>query len=557
MNPTRILVVEDESVIAFDLELQLTSLGYQVVGVVANGMDAVVRAGESCPDIVLMDIHLEGGMDGIEAARLIRERYRIPVVFLTAYAEEGTLQRAEASQPYGYLIKPCDGRELHATLQMALVRRMAEAEVEVSEERLRLAMDAAGLGIWEWDADSERITTGGHFHAIMEASADVGGTGLEDFLRRIHPLNRGEVDAALRQLLVRRGQIRRIFRHPRGNGRPAWIEVHAQAHSDRLGRVKRIIGVVRDITETRETEERLRAAAAVFDTTTEGIFIADDARRIIAVNAAFGLITGYGESEALGGNPDELLFDMPQPCDFYRRLAGIAGGQWQGEIVCRRKDGGRFPAWASVSVVRDEDGTVIRYVGAISDISALRHAEHRLTHLACHDPLTGLPNRRLFDDRLNQALMRAQRDHLAGALLFLDLDGFKAVNDSFGHPVGDQLLRDAARRLQGALRASDTVARFGGDEFLVLLDDIKQVMDAARIAQKLLDILAVPVQIAGHCLTASASIGIAVYPADGLDPHALIQAADGALHRAKAQGRSRYCFHASRESAGFGEGTNR
>jgi diguanylate cyclase (GGDEF)-like protein/PAS domain S-box-containing protein len=542
MSPTRILVVEDESVIAFDLELQLTSLGYQVVGVAANGKDAVKRADTLCPDIVLMDIHLDGDMDGVEAARWVRERYRIPVVFLTAYAETNTLKRAEASQPYGYLVKPCDGRELHATLQMALVRHAAEAEVEASEERLRLAMDSAGQGIWEWDADSGRMATAGCFDAILERLEDRGGEGLEAFLRQVHPLDRAEMSEALRQLGIAQTQVCRTFRHPRRDGRLAWIEFHAQSRTGRLGKIARIVGMVRDITEQREAEERLRAAAAVFDTTTDGIFIADSAHRIIAVNAAFSRVTGYGESEALGGNPNELLFATPHSCDFYQRLMGIAGGQWQGEIVCRRKDGESFPAWASISVVLDASIAVARYVGVISDISALRHAEERLTQLAYYDAMTGLPNRQLFNDRLNQALARAQRDRLACALMFLDMDGFKAVNDNFGHTAGDQLLREVAKRLQGGLRASDTAARFGGDEFLVLLEDIKQAADAEQVARKFLDALLVPIGIGGQRVVASASIGIAFYPDNGMDAHALLQAADAALYRAKAQGRNRYCL---------------
>lgn len=556
MNPTRILVVEDESVIAFDLELQLTSLGYQVVGVVASGEQAIARAGDACPDIVLMDIHLEGEMDGIEAARQIRDQYRIPVVFLTAYAEEGTLKRAEATlpygylvkppgatQPYGYLVKPCDARELNATLQMALVRRAAEAEVEASEERLRLAMDAAGLGLWEWVVDSNLATTGGHFRAILQAPAQVYDNGLEGFMQHVHPEDRPELGAVLSHLLAHPVEARHVFRHPRQDGTQAWVEIHAKCQAGRPGKAQRLIGVVRDITEQRATEERLRAAAAVFDTTTEGVFIADGVRRIIAVNTAFAVVTGYEEPEALGRDPNDLLFDMPQSQDFYRRLAGISGGQWQGEIACRRKDGGRFPAWASVSIVRNAAGEVIRYVGALSDLSTLRHAEDRLTHLAYYDALTGLPNRKLFDDRLEQALARAQRDRLACALMFIDLDGFKAVNDSFGHAVGDQMLQVVGKRLPDALRASDTVARFGGDEFLVLVDEMNQPSDTEPVAQKLLDVLSAPMDIAGRQLTVSASIGVAVYPADATDPQTLIQAADVALYRAKAQGRGRYCFH--------------
>ncbi len=269
MNPIRILVVEDESVIAFDLELQLTNLGYQVVGVVSSGEAVLARVSQSCPDIVLIDIHLEGGMDGIDAAWQVRELYRIPVVFLTAYAEDHTLQRAMESQPYGYLVKPCEGRELHATLQMALVRHAADTAIEASEQRLRLAMDAAGLGIWEWDQDNGQATTGGLFHAILDGPAETGGEGLESLLSRVHPEDRPEMETALRRLQERPAKIARTFRHLRRDGRLAWVEVHTQSY---VGRKAGIIGVIRDITQQRETQERPQTSATVLDNATEGMY---------------------------------------------------------------------------------------------------------------------------------------------------------------------------------------------------------------------------------------------------------------------------------------------
>jgi diguanylate cyclase (GGDEF)-like protein len=196
-----------------------------------------------------------------------------------------------------------------------------------------------------------------------------------------------------------------------------------------------------------------------------------------------------------------------------------------------------------VSVVRDEAGEVTHYVAAFSDISAMREAEKELHRFSHHDPLTGLPNRLLFNDRLDQVLERAAREKQRCALLFLDLDGFKVINDTLGHASGDLLLQSIAVRLKGALRRSDTAARLGGDEFVVIMADIAHAEDGAPLARKLLETIAVPIEVAGEQITMSASVGLSVYPDDGADRHALLKAADTAMYNAKAQGRNRYCFY--------------
>jgi len=542
-----IVIVEDERVIAFHLKSQLEALGYRVAAAVSSGEEAVERAGELRPDLVLMDIHLEGAMDGIEAAGMIHADYRIPVVFLTAYAEDETLQRAQASLPFGYLVKPVEARELHATLQMALGRRAAEVEIEVEvkkgKERLQLALDAAGLGVWEWDTTSCRLTAGEGFHAIFEGEREPISQPWAAFLARVHPEDRAGVQEAMDKAVALGESLNLAFRTVRPGGAIGWIEAHAKASRTEPAGQVRVVGVMKDITARREAEERLQQAAAVFQTTAEGIFLMDREHRIVSVNPAFTAITGYRPDEVLGQDPEVLLHARRHSDQFYPRLETTPGGQWRGETYCRHKNGTVRPVWESVSVVRDERGAASHYVAAFSDISAMRRAEEQLNHLTHHDPLTGLPNRLLFHDRLEQTLARAQREEGRCAVLFFDLDGFKVINDTLGHSSGDLLLQTIAARLKRSLRSNDTAARLGGDEFVVLLEHIAHPEDAARIARKLLAALAQPVELGVERVTVSASAGISVYPDNGRARDALLRAADTAMYSAKAQGRNRYCFY--------------
>jgi PAS domain S-box-containing protein len=320
MKQASILVVEDERIVAFDLKQQLEALGYRVAAVVPSGELAVEKAAELKPDLVLMDIHLEGAMDGVEAAEQIHACLRIPVIFLTAYAEDETLSRAQVSLPFGYLVKPCEVREVHATIQMALVRRAAEVAVEQSEERLQLALDAADLGVWEWDAATGQVTTAGHIDALFGSAAEPVSETHDAFLARVHPEDRRAIERALREALSRGTPLNLVFRYLRPNGQEGWIEAHAQIYSGTVGAAARLVGVVKDITERKQMEEQLEQAKVVFETTAEGIFIMDEAQRIASVNLAFTGITGYRPEEVLGQDPNELLHARRHSDQFYPRL---------------------------------------------------------------------------------------------------------------------------------------------------------------------------------------------------------------------------------------------
>jgi diguanylate cyclase (GGDEF)-like protein/PAS domain S-box-containing protein len=294
--------------------------------------------------------------------------------------------------------------------------------------------------------------------------------------------------------------------------------------------------------------EALRQAAAVFESTHDGVLITDLNANIVAVNQAYCRITGYGEQALLGQSPSMLQSGRHDP-DFYNRLwtSVKAHGYWQGEMWNRHRSGELYPQWVTISTVRDERGEPSHYVGVCTDITRIKQSEQQLEHLAHYDPLTALPNRLLAQSRLRHALERASTPSSstqALAVLFIDLDRFKTVNDSLGHPAGDELLAGFARRTQDLLSEVDTLARLGGDEFLLLLEDIHGPSQVAAQAQALLDALVSPFLLSsGQVLYVTASIGVSLYPEDGRTADELIQHADSAMYQAKAQGRNTYRFY--------------
>ncbi len=289
--------------------------------------------------------------------------------------------------------------------------------------------------------------------------------------------------------------------------------------------------------EQRRLISRLRQAAHVFESTTDGVMITDANGRIEAVNQAFTDITGFKAGEVLGKNP-RLLNSERQDDRFYEDLWEelIRDGRWQGEIWNRRKSGELFPVWESISAIRDDKGRVTHYVAILSDISALKRADERLTHLAHFDPLTDLPNRVLFQDRLGHALDHARRRGGRVGLLFIDLDGFKAVNDALGHATGDRLLREVAQRLRSCVRQCDTVARLSGDEFTVILEGLLVREHVMPIVQNIVEGLAVGYGIDGQEIRVTASVGVSFYPDDGREVNTLMQKADAAMYQAKEAG---------------------
>jgi len=305
-----------------------------------------------------------------------------------------------------------------------------------------------------------------------------------------------------------------------------------------------IIGIV---LERSHQADSLRLMGKVFESSREGIMITDSELRVVSVNPAFCAMTGHDSVDLVGDLPGFLSRGPDHGNILPEIQPGLkAQGHWHGEVWNRRKDGSVFPEWLSVSAVRDSEERVTHYVGFHFDISERKAAEARIHFLAYHDSLTELPNRLLARERLGLAMAHADRAGAKAALLFLDLDSFKTINDSLGHFVGDALLKEVARRLDACTRATDTLSRQGGDEFLIVLSNVRKPEDIAGVAEKIMREVLAPFVIEGHALTTSVSMGVAVYPDDGRDFETLLKKADMAMYEAKAAGRNTYrCFTAA------------
>ncbi len=327
-------------------------------------------------------------------------------------------------------------------------------------------------------------------------------------------------------------------------GSKLWLHAVSFPIFDRSGTVQSVCTEASDITLKRHAQEQLNLAAKVFDRAGEAIVITSADARIITANEAFSKITGYSTQEVIGQTP-AILRSGRHGTEFYATMwrSLKETSSWQGEIYNKRKNGEIYAEWLTINSVLDEHGQVSNYVAIFSDISAIKSSQRKIEYMATHDELTGLPNRGLLMDRLKHGLSQARRQNHKLAVMFVDLDNFKVINDSLGHDIGDLLLKDAAGRLQQCVRDSDTLARLGGDEFVVLLVDI-DLEEVNTVANRVVDYLGASFSICGHSLYVSASIGISLYPDDGEDSGTLLKNADTAMYRSKERGRNQYQFFA-------------
>jgi diguanylate cyclase (GGDEF)-like protein/PAS domain S-box-containing protein len=427
MDKVRILIVEDEGLIARDIENMVKNAGYEVCGVVQSGTEAVRQAEALEPDLVLMDIILQGEMDGIEAAYIIRERFNLPVIYLTSHADETTLERAKVSEPLGYTLKPVEQKELMTVMEMALYKHKLELKLKEREE---------------------------------------------------------------------------------------W-----------LGTILQSIG--------------------------EGVVATDRKGCVTFMNPVAEKLTGWGQQESIGRPLTSILHAVEEESGKLVRISipEILSGQLRSPVngtvqIVNYQD--KIPVEINTTLIRDGKDGASGLVLVLYDLTERKRYEETLRYNAVHDHLTGLPNRTLFFDRLSMALAQAQRESHLVAIIMLDLDEFKKVNDTHGHNAGDRLLQGVTERLTHMFRRSDTIARLGGDEFVLLLPDLPYAEVARNVAERIVHCFQKPFDVEGVQVATTASLGVSVFPGDGEDAETLIKNADIAMYRSKDDGRNRFSVY-SRE----------
>ena len=444
--------------------------------------------------------------------------------------------------------------EIPRAVKRALTRKQAQTNQEINDGLLVEAINAIPHPLYIIDVEDYTVPIGNEAAGYDRSPAPIQCYALTH--NQDVPCSGLEHDCPLPQVLAT-GQPQST-RHVHANQNEAMrvVEVFGYPIRDENGNIKRMVEYAMDITERLAEEERenirveeqTRLAAKVYDSTSEGIIITNSAGEIISVNQAFSKITGYAAEEAIGKTPS-LLKSGRHDEDFYARMWASLNdtGQWRGEIWNRRKDGDIYPEWLTISAVKNDQDEIINYMAIFIDISQRIQNEELLKFLATHDPLTNIPNRALFKDRVVRALARSQRNHQKVAILMLDLDEFKSINDRFGHAAGDLVLQNWSERLKSSVRESDTVARIGGDEFSIILEGITSKEDARTVVEKILFWNEEPYSLNSHQAYLTTSIGITLYPDDGEDYDELLDNADRAMYVAKANGKNDFSFF-SREN---------
>ena len=441
-------------------------------------------------------------------------------------------------------------RAAHDELEVHVQQRTLELDdtthaLGKSEARLALALEASELGLWDWNLITDAVHHS-QLQALLGLQPEMVTAMLTDLKPRLHPDDVPLLRTALIEHMRGRTDgyaVEYRMRHAAGHW--IWVEDRGRAvERDSAGRVLRMLGTRRDITARKTRDEEQRVAATVFEAASEGIVILDTDSRILAVNRAFTTVTGYGREELLGQSVGRLIHGSDARRQY--RLISLElerSGSWEGELMETRKNGELYPQWLQLSMIRDAQGRVSHTVGFFIDLTSRREAEERLRYLSNYDDLTGLANRTLFKERLHQAGQRARQSGQSLALLHINLDRFKILNDSIGHELADQLLRQMSRRLAQTIPEAETLARLSGDEFAVLLDSYGNLSSLARLASRVLSKLRLPIIVGDQELVVSASIGISLLPDNAREISTLLSQANMALQHAKHLGGNTFQFY--------------
>lgn len=427
-----------------------------------------------------------------------------------------------------------------------VVREQTMRDLTRERERLTEAQKVGQFGSWELDLVSGRLIWSDEIFSIFEIDKTGFHPSYAAFLGLIHPEDRDKVARAYNDSLLDKQPYQVSHRLLMDDGRIKWVDERCSSTFDAEGKPLRSIGTVQDVTVRESLAEQARIAAVAFETQ-EAIIVTNHNADIVKVNQSFEAITGYSQEEVLGRNP-RILSSGRHDKVFYQEMWSTinTGGRWSGEVWDRRKDGSIYPKWMTITAVKFLD-RVTHYVAVFVDITERKRAEEEIKNLAFYDPLTQLPNRRLMMDRLHLAMGQSARSESFSALMFIDLDHFKVLNDTKGHQYGDKMLVEVARRLRDCVRETDEVSRFGGDEFLVLLEGLSSEQDdavarAGRIAEKIRETLAQPYHIEDEVHQSSPSIGVVLFWGDDVSSEELLKQADLAMYQAKESGRNKVSF---------------
>lgn len=517
-----------------------------------NGVTGLDMFRERRPDIVLADMNMPV-MDGIQLTRAIRKLDKEAVVIaVTAYNDSCYLRNAIEVGIRHYVLKPVVVEDLFDVIgqtieEIALKRLVSEQDrrIRTSEQQLMMAQKITHLGSWEWDVISGNASWSDELYRILGIDPASTPASYKGFLERVHSEDRETMRKAVHNALKQRQSIiSHYFRIVRPDGSIRIIHGQGEVLLDDGGKLVSVIGTAHDVTENRQMEEERAWLAMIVETSNDAIFSISLDGAITSWNRGAEKIFGYSADEIVGC---QIFTIMPPELyeERFRVLQTILSGEQLQffETTRIRKDGSRIYVSITTSPMLGADGKIIGNSVIARDVTEHRKMEEVIRHQAHHDTLTDLPNRQLFMDFLSLELAQARRDGTKLALLFLDLNGFKQVNDTLGHSCGDRLLQEVAQRLRACIRESDTVARLGGDEFTVLMPALGQTDDVGIVLRKILGVFETPFMLDGFAVDTTTSIGICMFPDDGDFGEELMKKADIAMYDAKGTGSNSYQFY--------------
>ncbi len=444
---------------------------------------------------------------------------------------------------YSIIFSPIDGKDyLYAYGVDITDRKHSETSLREGRDRLARAQKIARTGDWERNLRTGAVKWSDEIYRILGLDKENDAPSFEAFIGFVHPSDRERLLALQQASLATKTSGSMEFRMNFPEASRKIVRGEWQVQTDESGEPECLAGTLQDITDRKLSENRFELAGRIFENTLEGVMILDSNRKIVSINPAFTAITGYAEEEAVGFST-KILYSDQHSAEFFDSIwtEVETDGGWRGEIWSRRKDGGAYPELRSITTVRDEFGDITHYVVIFYDLTKVKRSEEleeELIYKAGHDPLTDLPNRTLFYDRLNRDIARSKRNGTSLAVMLVGIDAFKQVNETLGHTVGDTLLKLASERIQRSNRAMDTVARFGGDEFGVIFENIEGAENAGKAARKIMNAFAAPFILDEGEIFLTISMGVALYPNDDSTVEVLIKNCDTAMHRAKDAGKN-------------------